>query len=71
MNYQPIQAIYDWEVGKHGIELTVNLQQTEVRHHCLPETAYDNEWNQESTIKYLAQKAGYFGDIDETVDFIH
>jgi uncharacterized protein (TIGR00296 family) len=62
---------FDWEVGIHGI--TINFESKYgKKHHAtfLPEVAGDRNWDKKTTLKYLAQKAGYLGKLEDILDMI-
>jgi AMMECR1 domain-containing protein len=47
-NFEKIEGLFDWEVGKHGIEVNVEIEGEVKTQLALPEDIYDQEWNQES-----------------------
>lgn len=57
-DFRECQAWDDWEVGKHGIELTYNSKYSAT---YLPEVAAEQQWTKGETIQSLLHKAGYFG----------
>ena len=65
-----MQGLDDWIIGTHGLELSIEFDGEILMSRFLPSEPFEKEWNQETTIRYLAQKAGYFGDLDEVKDSI-
>ena len=66
VNFQDRKDIYDWEVGKNGIE--IEFKDDNERYHrgtFLPEVATEQGWDKETTLRYLVQKARYFGELKD------
>ena len=58
----------DWEVGKHGIDITFeDSNGVDYSATFLPEVAQDEGWDQRTTLKYLVRKAGYKGSLDKVL----
>ena len=51
----------DWEVGKHGIDITIDGYSATF----LPEVATEQHWDKEETLKNLLRKAGFRGKLDK------
>ena len=65
VNFEMAKNPYDWEVGKHGIN--IKFIDEERRYHSatyLPEVAEEQGWDQKTTLKHLVQKARYYFDIN-------
>lgn len=72
VKFENCKDIFDWEVGKHGIEIEFkpkNRQRT-LSATFLPEVAKEEEWDKETTLKNLVQKAGFYGNFDKVSDLI-
>ena len=60
-NFEPIADPFDWEVGKHGIEIEFEDDDGEVyRGTYLPHVASEQGWNQQDAMDSLLKKAGYY-----------
>lgn len=59
MNFTPIQNSYDWEIGKHGIEIEFRHKKNYYRGTFLPEVSKEQGWDQATTLVQLFSKAGY------------
>jgi uncharacterized protein (TIGR00296 family) len=59
MNFTPIQDCYDWEIGKHGIEIEFRDKKNYYRGTFLPEVSKEQGWDQATTLVQLFHKAGY------------
>ena len=61
-DFEDASDAYDWTVGKHGIILTIkNIYSATF----LPEVMTENHWSKDETLKQLAIKSGYKGNIDK------
>jgi uncharacterized protein (TIGR00296 family) len=60
----------DWTVGTHGIEIDFEHRLRNYSGTFLPEVAQEQEWDQETTLKYLINKAGYSGKLVTIMDKI-
>ncbi len=60
----------DWEVGKHGIEIDINIRGRDLGATFLPEVAEEQGWDQKTTLEYLVQKAGYSGKLETVMEKI-
>ena len=70
-NFTKIDNALDWEVGKHGIEIEFTHKSYPYSGTFLPEVAKEQQWDQRTTLEYLVQKAGYYGDLDSILDSIN
>ena len=61
-NFEKAKNIYDWEIGKHGIEINFGKY-----YHAtfLPEVALEHKMDKETTLRELVLKAGYYGDFED------
>ncbi|CAD6648967.1 BAH_G0050950.mRNA.1.CDS.1 [Saccharomyces cerevisiae] len=66
----PNGDIFDWELGKHGIELYFKHPKTGTTCSAtfLPDVMPEQHWNKEDTFANLIEKAGYWGNISEVMD---
>ena len=78
VKYEECKNCFDWEVGVHGIiiKFEINSKGSNYAEHYnatyLPEVAYEQGWNQETTVMSLIRKSGYRGPIkDELIKQIH
>ncbi|KAJ5079790.1 ammecr1 [Anaeramoeba ignava] len=60
INFEKAQNYLDWEVGKHGIRISLDGYGATF----LPEVAPEQGWDKETTIFYLVRKSHYYGDLD-------
>lgn len=71
LNFEDCKNPLDWEVGKHGIEISFEDDDyEEQRATILPEVAVKEGWNQETAITNLLRKSGYFGKYSQIADRI-
>ena len=66
-NFEKAKNCYDWEIGKHGIEINFLKY-----YHAtfLPEVAVEHKMDKETTLQHLIRKAGYYGklkDVDKKI----
>lgn len=66
-NFEKAKNCYDWEIGKHGIEINFLKY-----YHAtfLPEVAVEHKMDKETTLRELVIKAGYDGDLEDVIDKI-
>ena len=64
-NFEKIKDPYDWEVGKHGIQIKFSYEGMNYGATYLPGVAAEQEWDQLTTIENLIEKAGFSGTFDE------
>ena len=64
INFEDAKECYDWEVGKHGIQISF-----EERGHYsatfLPEVPIEHKMDKITTLQHLIRKAGYFGKLED------
>ena len=70
VNFEEAKDCYDWNIGQHGIEITFEFNDQTFTGKTLPSTPYEFEWNKQTTLRYMAQKAGYFGELWYIEDLI-
>ena len=64
VNFEEAKNPYDWEVGKHGIDIKFEDEEGEFHSATyLPEVAEEQGWDQKTTLKHLIRKARYYDDI--------
>lgn len=69
VNFEDAKDVYDWEIGKHGIQIEFNMDRY-YRATYLPQVAVEQKWDKKTTLEYLINKSGYYGDLEEVVDKI-
>ena len=60
-DFEPAKDCYDWERGKHGIQIAF-------RHYhatFLPEVSIEHNMDQKTTLEHLIKKAGFYGKLSE------
>ena len=64
INFEDAKDCYDWEVGKHGIQISFE----EFGHYSatfLPEVPIEHKMDKITTLQHLIRKAGYFGKLED------
>ena len=64
INFEDAKDCYDWEVGKHGIQISCE----EGRRYSatfLPEVPIEHNMDMKTTLRHLIRKAGYWGDLED------
>ena len=69
VNFEDAKDAYDWEIGKHGIQIEFS-QDGYHRATFLPEVAAEQKWDQKTTLQHLIMKSGYYGDLEDVVNKI-
>lgn len=69
VNFENISDAYDWEIGKHGIEIFFEDHGEEYSATFLPEVAAEENWTQDETLMHLIRKAGCCSYIFQKVRF--
>ena len=71
IKFEETKDALDWVVGTHGIDIEFEDNKGQsFTSTFLPEVAKDEGWDQRTTLKYLVQKAGYFGSLDKIINNI-
>ncbi|KAM3130298.1 hypothetical protein pb186bvf_017594 [Paramecium bursaria] len=70
VNFEKNKKWNQWEVGKHGIIIDLDVNGEEYGATFLPEVAPEQGWDHEKTLKSLIRKAGYHGNYKEVLDKI-
>jgi len=64
INFEDAKDCYDWEVGKHGIQIFFeengNYSAT-----FLPEVPIEHKMDKITTLQHLIRKAGYYGELED------
>ena len=61
INFESAKDCYDWEIGKHGIQIHFdNYSAT-----FLPEVPVEHKMDKVTTLQHLIQKAGYYGELED------
>ena len=66
-NFEKAKDCYDWEIGKHGIQIQF------LKHYhatFLPEVPVEHKMDKETTLRELVMKAMYMGDLEDVKDKI-
>lgn len=58
-NFKPISNCMGWEIGKHGLKLSFELNNNYYSGTFLPSVAEEQEWDKLTTLYYLLKKADY------------
>ncbi len=69
-NFEHVSNPLDWEVGKHGIEIDFEHKNRKYGATFLPEVAEEQGWDQNETLIYLIDKAGYSGKLEHIMEKI-
>ena len=69
VNFEDVNDIYDWEIGKHGIEIEFG-DNNSYKGTFLPHVAKEQGWDKKQTLESLIMKAGFYGSLDEIKDTI-
>ena len=66
-NFEKAKDCYDWEIGKHGIQIHFLKY-----YHAtfLPEVAVEHKMDKETTLRELVYKSMYAGDLEDVIDKI-
>ena len=59
VNFRDISDPFDWEVGRHGIDIELKDGGRKYKATFLPEVAHEQGWDQATTFVQLFKKAGY------------
>ena len=69
IKFEDAKDCYDWEVGKHGIQIYFE-ERRKYSATFLPEVPIEHHMNKETTLQNLIEKAGYHGrlrDVDKKI----
>ena len=69
VNFEKVENIYDWEIGKHGIQIEFESDRY-YRGTYLPQVAQEQGWDHKKTLKSLVKKAGYYGNFEDVENLI-
>ena len=69
VNFENVNDIYDWEIGKHGIEIQFGNNNS-YKGTFLPHVAKEQGWDKKKTLESLIMKAGFYGSLNEVKDSI-
>jgi len=70
-DFEDVQDPYDWEIGKHGIQIRFGVNgNNNYGGTFLPEVAKEQNWDHRSTLAYLVHKAGYNGKLENVINSI-
>ena len=63
-NFENAKNCYDWELGKHGIQI---FFEDHGKHSAtfLPEVPIEHNMNKKTTLEHLIEKAGYYGKLED------
>ena len=66
-NFEKAKDCYDWEIGKHGIQIQF------LKHYhatFLPEVPVEHKMDKETTLRELVYKSMYNGELEDVIDKI-
>ena len=66
INFEDAKDCYDWEIGKHGIQIFFGPYTATF----LPEVAIEFKMDKTTTLKHLIRKAGYYGELEDVEKII-
>jgi uncharacterized protein (TIGR00296 family) len=71
-DFETVADPLDWEVGTHGVKAIFKYRNRRLTATFLPDVAVEQEWDKETTLIHLAQKAGIqdcfsYDDIKDSV----
>ena len=69
-NFEDAKNCYDWEIGKHGIEIEFEADDDFFHATFLPEVPVEHKMDKNTTLNHLIRKAGYYGDLKEVEEKI-
>jgi uncharacterized protein (TIGR00296 family) len=61
INFEAAKDCYDWEVGKHGIQISFGHYSATF----LPEVPIEHHMDKNTTLEHLIRKAGYMGQLED------
>ncbi|GIX64466.1 DUF51 family protein [Babesia caballi] len=64
-SYEDAADLHDWEIGKHGVQVTFDVKGEEYSSTYLPEVAEEHNLTKDVAIRQLIRKAGYRGPIND------
>lgn len=70
VNFRDIDDPLAWQVGRHGVEIEFTVRGRRYSSTFLPEVAAEEGWDQQTTLEYLVDKAGYHRGLDSVMDKI-
>ena len=65
INFEDAKDCYDWEVGKHGIQIFFDECGGHFSATFLPEVPIEHKMDKNTTLQHLIRKAGYWGELEE------
>ncbi len=65
INFEDAKDCYDWEVGKHGIQIRFEEYGNNFSATFLPEVPIEHKMDKNTTLQHLIRKAGYWGGLEE------
>ena len=64
INFEDAKDCYDWEVGKHGIQIFFE-ENGRYSATFLPEVPIEHKMDKITTLQHLIRKAGYYGELED------
>ena len=61
VNFEKAKDCWDWEIGKHGIDIQFEYYSATF----LPEVPVEHNMDKRTTLENLIEKAGYYGSLEE------
>lgn len=68
VNFNEIVDPLDWQVGKHGVEISFKKYNRNYSATFLPEVAHEEGWDQIQTLEELVEKAGYPNGLEYVIE---
>ena len=65
INFEDAKDCYDWEVGKHGIQIGFEDNGRHYSATFLPEVPIEHKMDKNTTLEHLIRKAGYYGELED------
>ena len=65
INFEDAKDCYDWEVGKHGIQIFFDESGGHFSATFLPEVPIEHKMDKNTTLEHLIKKAGFWGELEE------
>ena len=61
VNFEQAKDCYDWEIGKHGIQIKFGYYSATF----LPEVPVEHNMDKRTTLEHLIDKTGYYGELED------
>ena len=64
-NFEDAKDCYDWELGKHGIQIEFEENGNFFHATFLPHVPVEHQMDKNTTLEHLIRKAGYYGNLKD------